>query len=180
MLLLFILLLIFFLLFLFLFLFLLVTLGTPKSGGTPARGFCSCHCAKFWHKPVHCRVGSENMKRLLRLVAVAILPAIAMGCQSMGMDMPTILPIGENPIKDQNPVYIALLRTITGTFTRRSCRCWGITASRSRSRTATAAASMCCRACRPGWRFLPARQPGVVRSAAGDAANVSPSRDRVD
>jgi hypothetical protein len=50
------------------------------------------------------------MKRMLRLIAVAVLPALALGCQNLSpaFDMPPILPIGTDPIQDQNPVYIPL------------------------------------------------------------------------
>jgi hypothetical protein len=50
------------------------------------------------------------MKRMLRLIAVAVLPALALGCQNLSpsWDMPPILPIGTDPIQDQNPVYIPL------------------------------------------------------------------------
>ena len=50
------------------------------------------------------------MKHLLRLALVGVLPAFAMGCQSMGVaiDAPPIMAIGANPIQDRNPVHIAL------------------------------------------------------------------------
>jgi hypothetical protein len=50
------------------------------------------------------------MKRMLRLIAVALLPALALGCQNLSpaFDMPPILPVGTDPIQDQNPVYIPL------------------------------------------------------------------------
>lgn len=49
------------------------------------------------------------MKRLLRLVAVAVLPALAMGCQNLSpaIDGPFV-PLGSGPIRDENPVYIPL------------------------------------------------------------------------
>ena len=50
------------------------------------------------------------MMRMLRLIAVAVLPALALGCQNLSpaFDMPPILPVGTDPIQDQNPVYIPL------------------------------------------------------------------------
>jgi hypothetical protein len=50
------------------------------------------------------------MKRMLRLIAVAVLPALALGCQNLSpaFEMPIILPVGTDPVQDQNPVYIPL------------------------------------------------------------------------
>ncbi len=50
------------------------------------------------------------MKRMLRLIATAVLPALALGCQNLspGFDWPVVLPIGTDPIQDTNPVYIPL------------------------------------------------------------------------
>jgi hypothetical protein len=50
------------------------------------------------------------MKRLLRLALIAVLPALAVGCQSLGIeaDLPVILPIGESYVLDANPVHIPL------------------------------------------------------------------------
>ncbi len=48
--------------------------------------------------------------RIIRLIAVAMLPAVALGCQNLNasVDLPPILPVGANPVQDQNPVYIPL------------------------------------------------------------------------
>lgn len=50
------------------------------------------------------------MMRMLRLIAAAVLPALALGCQNLSpaFDMPIILPIGTEPNQDTNPVYIPL------------------------------------------------------------------------
>jgi hypothetical protein len=50
------------------------------------------------------------MTRLLRLALVAMLPALALGCQNLNaaLDLPPILPIGEKPVAGQNPIYIPL------------------------------------------------------------------------
>ena len=50
------------------------------------------------------------MKRVLRLLAMAVLPTLALGCQNLNasVDWPPLPPIGANPIQDQNPVYITL------------------------------------------------------------------------
>jgi hypothetical protein len=50
------------------------------------------------------------MKRLLRLAVVAVLPALALGCQNLNaaLELPPIIPIGEKPVAVQNPVYIPL------------------------------------------------------------------------
>ncbi len=49
------------------------------------------------------------MIRLLRLALIAVLPALAAGCQSMGfVEPPAIMPIGANHITDANPVHIPL------------------------------------------------------------------------
>src|SRR5262245_17638919 len=50
------------------------------------------------------------MMRIIRLIAVAMLPAVALGCQNLNaaVDLPPILPIGADPVQDQNPVYIPL------------------------------------------------------------------------
>jgi hypothetical protein len=45
---------------------------------------------------------------MLRLALLAILPALAVGCQSFGIDAPPILPIGANSVCDNNPVLISL------------------------------------------------------------------------
>lgn len=49
------------------------------------------------------------MKRFLRLVAMAVAPAFAVGCQSMGMvvDPPPLPPIATPSVCNDNPVYIA-------------------------------------------------------------------------
>jgi hypothetical protein len=52
-----------------------------------------------------------RMKRMLRLVAAAFLPVVALGCQNLNASLdlpPPILPIGADPVQDQNPVYIPL------------------------------------------------------------------------
>ena len=50
------------------------------------------------------------MKRVLRYLAMAFLPTVALGCQNLNaaLDVPPILPIGTNHVLDQNPVYIPL------------------------------------------------------------------------
>lgn len=52
------------------------------------------------------------MKRALQLVALAVLPALAMGCQNLspGFDGPfaSMPPIGATTVQDQNPVFIPL------------------------------------------------------------------------
>src|SRR5437762_1851180 len=50
------------------------------------------------------------MKWLLRLALAALLPALALGCQNLNaaLDLPPIIPIGANPLPEQNPVYIPL------------------------------------------------------------------------
>ena len=50
------------------------------------------------------------MRRMLRLIAVALLPALALGCQNLspGFDLPIILPVGSDPNLDTNPVYLPL------------------------------------------------------------------------
>jgi hypothetical protein len=48
------------------------------------------------------------MKRVLRYVAMAFLPALALGCQNLNaaLDMPPIMPIGTEYFQEQNPVYL--------------------------------------------------------------------------
>jgi len=55
------------------------------------------------------------MKRAMQLVALAVLPALAMGCQNLSpaIDAPMI-PIGSNSVQDQNPVYIPLPKNVYG------------------------------------------------------------------
>ena len=48
------------------------------------------------------------MTRFLRLALIAMLPALAAGCQSMGFELPVINPIGENYIVEANPFTIPL------------------------------------------------------------------------
>ena len=49
------------------------------------------------------------MKRALQLVALAVLPALAMGCQNLSPAIEgPMLPMGASPVADQNPVYIPL------------------------------------------------------------------------
>jgi hypothetical protein len=50
------------------------------------------------------------MKRLLRLVAMALLPTCALGCQNLNaaLDLPPIIPIGVDRVTEQNPVYLPL------------------------------------------------------------------------
>ncbi|HZZ81114.1 MAG TPA: hypothetical protein VFE62_21610 [Gemmataceae bacterium] len=50
------------------------------------------------------------MMRMFRLIAAALLPVVALGCQNLNAswDLPPILPVGTEPIQDQNPVYIPL------------------------------------------------------------------------
>lgn len=49
------------------------------------------------------------MKRALHFIALAVLPALAMGCQNLSpaLDWPTV-PTVVSPVQDQNPVYIPL------------------------------------------------------------------------
>jgi hypothetical protein len=46
----------------------------------------------------------------LRYAALAFLPALALGCQNLhpAYDLPPMMPIGANPVTEQNPVWIAL------------------------------------------------------------------------
>jgi hypothetical protein len=48
------------------------------------------------------------MKRVLRYVAMAFLPVLALGCQNLNaaLEMPAIMPIGTDHVQDQNPVWI--------------------------------------------------------------------------
>lgn len=48
--------------------------------------------------------------RLLRLGVMALLPALAMGCQHLNasLDLPPMAPIGSAPIAERNPVYVPL------------------------------------------------------------------------
>lgn len=50
------------------------------------------------------------MVRLVRLGLIAVVAALATGCQSLGLpiDLPVIVPIGENFVSDANPVHIPL------------------------------------------------------------------------
>ena len=50
------------------------------------------------------------MVRLLRFAVVAVLPALALGCQNLnaGLDLPPLIPIGETPVAERNPVYVPL------------------------------------------------------------------------
>jgi hypothetical protein len=50
------------------------------------------------------------MRRLLRLILVAALPALALGCQNLNaaLDLPPIIPLGEKAPAVQNPVFIPL------------------------------------------------------------------------
>jgi hypothetical protein len=71
--------------------------------------FALAFSATRWHN-LPPSFGSDFMKRMLRLIAVAVLPALALGCQNLspGFDWPVILPIGTDPIQDTNPVYLPL------------------------------------------------------------------------
>src|SRR5690348_8118298 len=55
------------------------------------------------------------MKRSLRLIAIAVLPALALGCQNLspGIDGP-LVSRGANPGRDENPVYIPLPKSDYG------------------------------------------------------------------
>ena len=48
------------------------------------------------------------MKRLLRLALVALLPALAVGCQHLNaaVDLPPLMPIGAQPVETQNPILV--------------------------------------------------------------------------
>jgi hypothetical protein len=48
------------------------------------------------------------MKLVVRYLAMALLPAVALGCQNLNtaLDVPPILPIGTDNVLDQNPVWI--------------------------------------------------------------------------
>ncbi len=50
------------------------------------------------------------MSRWLRYAALAVLPVLALGCQNMrpAFDLPPTMPVGANPITEQNPTWIAL------------------------------------------------------------------------
>ena len=50
------------------------------------------------------------MKRVLRYVAMALLPAVALGCQNLNaaLDVPASMPIGTDHVQDQNPVFLPL------------------------------------------------------------------------
>jgi hypothetical protein len=55
------------------------------------------------------------MKRALRLLAVAVLPALAMGCQNLSPAIDGPLTVrGSIPTRDENPVYIPLPKSDYG------------------------------------------------------------------
>lgn len=50
------------------------------------------------------------MKRIVRLLAMAVLPAFTLGCQNLqpAFDLPPMIPIGEKQCAVRNPVYVPL------------------------------------------------------------------------
>ena len=58
------------------------------------------------------------MNRLLRLIAIALLPALALGCQNLSPAIEgPVLPGGTSAVQDQNPVYIPLPKRDYGKVT---------------------------------------------------------------